>query len=229
MIDRRDLLIGAGCLAAAGAAHALTPRGTMSLANGKKIADMIPPQFGDWRERKTNAIVTPQAEDSLVSRLYSETVGRLYETPSGDFVMMLIAYGDTQNDLLQLHRPEVCYPAFGFNVVNSRATPLPLMTDTAIPGRAMLATSRDRLEQIAYWTRIGEYLPVSNGDQRVAKLRTEFQGSVPDGVLVRLSNLVPDDAAALALNRRFAREMIAAIAPADRPALIGTALARQLS
>jgi len=229
MIDRRDFLIGAGAIAAAASSVALTPRGTLTLANGKKLVDIVPAAFDDWSERPTNAIVTPQSDDSLAAKLYSDTLGRLYENGDGDLVMMLIAYGGTQNDLLQLHRPEVCYPAFGFNVVHTRRAALPLTAGTAIPGRAMLASSRERLEQIAYWTRIGEYLPDSGSDQRSAKLRTEFTGKVPDGVLARFSNLLPDDRAGLELNRRFIGGLVRAIKPADRPMLIGSALAARLA
>lgn len=229
MIDRRDFLIGAGAIAAAASSFALTPRGTLTLSNGKKLEDIVPKSFDGWSERPTNAIVTPESDNSLAAKLYSDTLGRLYQSSDGELVMMLIAYGGTQNDLLQLHRPEVCYPAFGFNVVHSRPAALPLSARSAIPGRAMLASSRERLEQIAYWTRIGEYLPDSGSDQRSAKLRTEFTGKVPDGVLARFSNLMPDDGAGLELNRRFIGGLVRAIKPADRPMLIGTKLAAQMA
>jgi hypothetical protein len=48
-------------------------------------------------------------------------------------------------------------------------------------------------------------------------------------VLVRLSNLVPDADAALALNQKFAAAMLAAVAPKNRAALIGSARARQFN
>src|SRR5690606_22844000 len=109
-----------------------------------------------WTKRDTNAIVVPESEDSLSARLYSQTLGRLYTRGDNDFVMMLIAYGDTQNDTLQLHRPEVCYPAFGFELTQSSRTSIALDRNVSIPGRTLTASMPDRIEHITYWTRIGE-------------------------------------------------------------------------
>ena len=62
-----------------------------------------------------SAPVAPETPDSLAARLYGETVGRIYRQQStGDQVIMLMAHGDVESNELQLHRPEVCYPAFGF-------------------------------------------------------------------------------------------------------------------
>jgi len=63
----------------------------------------------------------------------------------------------------------------------------------------------------------------------VAKLQDQFAGIIPDGVLVRISTIDEDQLDGLALNRQFAMDLISAIAPADRPMLIGTAAARELS
>ena len=66
----------------------------------------------------------PTASDSLAAKLYGETVGRIYtQASTGAEIMMLLAHGDTQSNDLQLHRPEVCYPAFGFAISNSTAIP----------------------------------------------------------------------------------------------------------
>lgn len=225
MISRRDILIGGSCLAAAGGAAAMRPREQMSLAGDIDLEKAVPTSFAGWEKRDTNSLVVAESEDSLASRLYSQLVGRLY-VRGGDHVMMLIAYGDTQSDMLQLHRPEVCYPAFGFNVVSSRTSPLAVGDSVAVPGRELTATSPQRTEHISYWTRIGEYLPTNGSEQRVMKLRSEISGTIPDGVLVRFSNAVADPAAAFVLNQAFAGDLMAAVPAPVRPALIGTAKAR---
>jgi EpsI family protein len=230
MTTRRDFLIGGASLAAAGVAYARTPRNRMSLLGKGQIEKLLPAHFGEWHEVPSDAIVVPQSDESLAAKLYSQNLGRYYESAAtGDGVMMLIAYGDTQSDQLQLHRPEVCYPAFGFNVIRSVATALSIAPGVAVPARSLTATSPSRTEQIAYWTRIGEYLPQTGGDQRMAKLHSAFDGIIPDGILVRLSNLVPDTDEALALNQRFASAMLAAVAPKNRAALVGTVLAGRFS
>lgn len=228
MISRRDILIGGACVAAAASAEAMRPRTRMSLLGGAKLEAVVPKRFGEWRERQAQGLVTPQSENSLAAQLYTQSVGRFYERADGAVVMMLIAYGDTQSDSLQLHRPEVCYPAFGFTITTNRDAAYPIAPGVEIPGRNLTATSPGRDEHISYWTRIGEYLPISNGEQRTAKLRQAFAGLIPDGVLVRLSSVSEDTEAAFALNAQFAADLVRAVAPAARPALITSAKALQL-
>jgi EpsI family protein len=227
-MNRRDVLIGGACLVAAASAEAMRPRNRMSLLKGAKLETVVPKAFGPWRERQAQGLVTPQTENSLAAKLYTQSLGRFYERADGALVMMLIAYGDTQSDSLQLHRPEVCYPAFGFTITENDDARYPIGNGVAIPGRNLTATSPDRDEHISYWTRIGEYLPTTNNEQRTAKLRQAIAGIVPDGVLVRFSSVALDPAAAFALNAQFAADLIQAVAPAARPALITTANALKL-
>ena len=229
MTTRRDFLIGGASLAAAGTAWARTPRKRMSLLGKGQLEKLLPLQFGEWRYLPSDALVVPQSDDSLAAKLYSQTIARYYVDAAGEGVMMLIAYGDTQSDQLQLHRPEVCYPAFGFNVVRTVPASIAIAPGLSIPARSLTAESPMRTEQIAYWTRVGEYLPQDGTEQRMAKLRNAWDGVLPDGVLVRLSNVSNDPAAAFALNQRFAGAMVKAVAPALRPALIGSALAGRLA
>ena len=228
MVTRRHALMGGACLAAAGTALALKPRRRLSLAQGAKLDRIIPRRFNGWTEHESDALITPDGEDSLANRLYSQIVGRLYAHDSGPIVMMLIAYGDTQNDLLQLHRPEVCYPAFGFRIDRSSEVNIPLSSGVSLPARELTAFSPQRVEQILYWTRIGEHLPTDGREQRLAKLRDQLHGIIPDGVLVRISLVGEDETEALATNRRFARDLVHAIPPQNRAILIGSEAARAM-
>lgn len=229
MMNRRDLLLGALCATASAAAVAARPRHHLRLiASGVDLDKVMPRHFGAWRDTDSSGLIVPQTEGSLAARIYTQTVGRIY-TDGDEAVMMLIAYGGTQNDTLQLHRPESCYPAFGFTLTANRPVSVPLQKGVLVPGRALTATTAARMEQILYWTRIGEYLPNDGSGQRWAKLRSQLGGVIPDGVLVRLSNTVEDPDRALALNQRFAAAMIEATPPRFRPGLIGTANARRLA
>jgi len=229
MIARRDLLIGGMLLGAAGGAWAWTPRSKMSLLGNRELEALIPSAFGDWRALPASALVVPEEEGSLATRLYNQRVGRIYANPDNEAAMLLIAYGDTQSDSLQLHRPEVCYPAFGFDVKNMVDVPIPLAGGVALPGRRLVATSNQRTEQILYWTRIGEYLPTSGAEQRWARLKAEMSGTIPDGVLVRISSLGSDAERGFALNRRLAADLLAALTPAARRVLVGPDLTRALA
>jgi EpsI family protein len=143
--------------------------------------------------------------------------------------MLLIAYGKTQSDTLQLHLPELCYPAFGFTIAESQPARFDLGHGVVVPGRNLVATSPGREERISYWTRIGEYLPTSNTEQRKMKFRIALSGVIPDGVLVRISNMRGDDAEGFGLNERFAADLLNAVAPVVRPALITTEKAHRMA
>lgn len=228
MINRRDLLIGGACFATAAAAEGLRPHKRVTLLGDRKLEDLIPKSFGAWQAREAEGIVTPESEDSLAARLYNQSVGRTYAGPDGRSVMLLIAYGNTQSDTLQLHRPEVCYPAFGFTIAENQAASFNLGHGAVVPGRNLVATSPGREERISYWTRIGEYLPTSNSEQRQMKFRIALSGIIPDGVLVRISNIQGDDASGFGLNERFAADLLNAVPPIVRPALITTEKAGRL-
>jgi EpsI family protein len=221
MINRRDLLIGGTLLAGAGAAAALTPRERLNLLGTAQLETAIPKRFAGWAELPSSALVLPKASPgSLADRLYDQTVSRVYENPADVPVMMVIAYGSTQSDQLQLHRPEVCYTAVGFEISDSRRVNIPL-GPAQIPARALLATTDSRREPILYWTRIGDSLPTDGQEQRRMKFEHELRGLIADGVLVRLSTVVPEGVDAIAGLERFARALIQAVPPAVRPALVG--------
>lgn len=228
MINRRDLIVGGACLAAAAGAETLRPDTRVALLGDRKLEDNVPDAFGMWRKHETEGVIAPQSENSLAARLYNQTVSRVFVGPDNQAVMLLIAYGNTQSDTLQLHRPEVCYPAFGFDVRDSRPTSFPLGRGATVPGRQLVAMAPGREERISYWTRIGEYLPVDEDEQRRMRFRIALSGIIPDGVLVRVSNMLPVDGPAFALNTRFVADFIQAVPAAIRPALVTTAAARQL-
>ena len=62
--------------------------------------------------------------DSLEATIYNQEASRGFVDPEGHVVMLMVAYGESQSDRLQLHHPEVCYTAQGFRV--SRTSPLKL-------------------------------------------------------------------------------------------------------
>jgi len=127
LIGRRELLLGLPLLAAAGGAIALKPRKQLDLLGDHKLEDMVPTEIDGWYVTPSNAVILPQATaGSLADQLYNQTVSRLYLSKSDLPVMLVIAYGNTQSDQLQLHRPEVCYTAFGFEISRSEKVELPL-------------------------------------------------------------------------------------------------------
>lgn len=229
MILRRDMLIGAVCAAAAGTSFAMEPRRRMTLLGRKRMADIVPRAFGGWTSQDVSDLVKPLEEGSLASRLYGEQIARRYfNSASQAQVAILFAHGDSQTDQLQLHRPEVCYPAVGFAIVRSAEATMPLPGGVALPVRRLVASSPDRREQIVYWTRLGEYFPVNGSQQRLDQLETALGGYIADGLLARFSVEGPDAQSAFNVMQAFIPAMIMATAASDRPALIGTRFARAM-
>ncbi|MCE7798524.1 EpsI family protein [Sphingobium sufflavum] len=227
MIDRRGLLFGGACIAALGSAEALRPRTHVSLLGSKKLGDIVPKSFAQWSAEDGGDIIVPTSEGSLASRLYSDIVTRTYQHSSGrGAIMLLIAYGAAQSDVLQLHRPESCYPAIGLNISARAFTNIPLPAARPIPGVELTAGGGDRIEDIVYWTRLGEYLPQTAGEQRTDRLRASLKGLVCDGALIRASILRQDKQPDYATLSQFLIDMVLSMKPADRMALIGTDRAR---
>ncbi len=222
MSTRRNLLIAGACFTAGALSYGLKPRKRLSLLGSGKMEAIVPVTIPGWSAELSEGMVKPKTE-GLAAELYDEVVQRTYKGEmDGADVMLLIAYGGMQSDLLQLHRPEVCYPALGFSIRSKKASTVRLPGGTALPVVRLVAVAGDRQENVVYWTRVGEALPTNNADQREIILETSFKGLIPDGVLVR-SSIVHDNAdEAFALLDRFIPTMLSAVAPDSRRALIGT-------
>ena len=76
-------------------------------------------------------------------------------------------------------------------------------------------------EQIVYWTRIGNHMPTSWTQQRMAVAMDNLRGIIPDAVMVRVSTYGNDKAAALAEVDEFIGAMIGSMAPKVRRVFIG--------
>ena len=225
-MNRRGLILGGAGLAALGVAEALRPRNRLLLLKGGTIEDSMPAEFGPWSATETGDLVSPALSGRLTQALYSELVARIYfDRDNGDGVMILAAYGDTQSDLLQLHRPEYCYPAVGFNLAMSKPDAIPL-GQGMLPVRRVVAEMEDRRENIVYWTRMGEALPQSAEQQRATRLKNSIDGIIPDGILMRTSMLGDTDRAFSVLDR-FIPALLQAMPVKYRQAFVGTKLSRQ--
>jgi EpsI family protein len=228
--SRRDTLIGLSCVAASVGAFAATPRRHVALMANGRLESLTPAAFGAWTSRDVSDLVAPKVEGDLVSRLYDHTLERIYtDAVSGAAVMVLLAHGDTQSNELQLHRPEVCYPAFGFEIASSRIQPLLLGPSALLPTRILVAEAPGRRENILYWTRLGEFLPTSENEQRLDRVKTALHGAIADGLLARFSLVADDTASAAASLSGFVAAFIKAVTPDGRAGFVGTELARALA
>ncbi|HWI86030.1 MAG TPA: EpsI family protein [Sphingomonas sp.] len=219
---RRDLLVGGAALLAAGTAVARMPRRPLMSIGKGQLEKIVPLRVGPWSYETASGLVLPPP-DQLARLLYDQQVARSYSAPEDFPVMLLMAYGSSQGGMLQIHRPEICYPASGFRLTETRVADIPIDDGRAIASRSFIAHSDTRTEQVLYWTRIGEMLATSWSGQRLAVIRNNLAGAIPDGLLVRLSTVADDPAQGQATLRRFAKLMLAEIPLASRRMLIGAA------
>lgn len=218
--SRRDLLIGGLLAAAAGLAYWREPRGHMSSLGKGGLDKLIPTAIGPWRYQTSSGIVLPPP-DALAKLLYDQQLARTYVADNEPPVMLVMAYGAGQSGALQVHRPEICYPASGYRLSHTERHDLTLDNGKSIPARSFTAESDTRTEQVLYWSRIADHLPTGWTAQRFAIMEENLRGNVPDGLLVRVSTVSPDSQASLATLSRFCRALMSAVAPANRAKLVG--------
>ena len=223
MPQRREILIGTACIGAALGGFALTPRRHVSLLGGRTIASIAPTGFDGWSAETAAELSAPFDRDGLVNKLYDEVVQRVYtQAATGYRVMVMFAHGGIQSDQLQIHRPEVCYPAFGYAVSGTVQGTMPITGSVGLPVRRFVASVEDRRESVVYWSRIGETFPTSGSEQRIALLEAAIQGQIVDGLLARFSTLDADPASAMSHLDGFVRSFVRAVRPGLRTPLVGT-------
>lgn len=213
-------------VSASGLAHVAKP--TVHLADQHAKVDLetvFPKSFGPWR-LDTNlpvGIVSPDVE-ALLKTLYAQTVSRTYVGPSGERIMLSVAYGGDQSDATRAHRPDVCYPSQGFDIVANQNTSIDI-GGAQLPVRHMYAKMAQRHEPVTFWFVVGEHIAVTGQQQKIAQLRYGMRGIIPDGMLVRVSSINPDTEAAYRQQARFIADMRAAMPQPARLRVFGSALA----
>lgn len=194
---------------------------------GFVLDKIIPKKIDGWSmvEANTNAIVNPEQQE-LVNKVYDQTISRVYTNPSGQFVMLTIAYGENQSDNSQLHYPEVCYPAQGFQIISNVNTYLKLdWSDIKV--KRLVATMHNRVEPITYWTTIGNKVVRGGTELKLEKLRYGFKGQIPDGLLFRVSSITDGQEGiniAYEVQRNFINELLNSIDGVNRLALAGVSV-----
>lgn len=224
-MSRRGMLI-AGAMASVAAATAAARH---ALADGRKssppqLARIVPTSFADWRELPTApSVVTAQTQEMLQS-IYNEILARVYVAGDGYQVMLSIAYGGDQRGILRAHKPEVCYPAQGFKLLDINDRDL----DTEfgrIPTRTMRTVLGSRNEPVMYWFAFAGRTSASGWQRRLQSLRMTMTGQVPDGLLFRVSSIDADAPRAWRRQGEFVRALLGACTPVARARLAGLDLA----
>jgi EpsI family protein len=222
--SRRELLLGGVLLAAAGTALARMPRTARVALPRGGVKDAIPDRVGPWRQSDDGNFVLPPSDEQAAALIYEEQLTRTYDNGVDPALMLLIAYDRQQSGLLQIHRPESCYPGSGFSLSPTRAVDTQLAPGLTARANFLTATRDDRIEQLLYWTRLGDAFPRDWHAQRHAVALQNLRGYVPDGALVRMSMITPDAERGLRQLTRFAAALFAAAPLTGRRLLGGPAI-----
>jgi len=188
-----------------------------------KLEDLIPTEFAGWRlDPNTTTLVVDATLQRTLTEIYSETLSRTYVNAQGDRIMLSIAYGANQSRDLQLHRPEVCYSAQGFQVKGISSKPFTLPSSDVIQSKTLVAKNGPRIEPITYWMRVGDKVVTTGIDQMLTRYNYGLRGYIPDGLLVRVSNIDSDEAKSLDLHKKFITQLYESIKPENKTFIFGS-------
>jgi EpsI family protein len=184
---------------------------------------MLPERFGSWKwlPDDMTRVVNPQ-QDEMSAKIYTQTLTRLYRNQlDGQQIMLVIAYGADQRESLQLHYPEVCYPAQGFEVLSNDK--LSLHTNYgALPVRLMhTRLNANRNEPVTYWAMLGDQVVLDGMEKKITEMRLALTGRSADGLLFRVSAIDPRTDHAFASESRFINDLMDNLSPASRHRLSG--------
>jgi EpsI family protein len=221
-LDRVMLLIGVLMFAGAGLAYVMTP--TKKIANESdkvNLEKMIPESFGDWKIDTSIVPVLPSPElMAKLEQIYNQTLARTYINSKGQRIMLSVAYSDDQHEGLNTHRPEICYPAQGFDLLKAAAGEL-VTQYGKLPVTRLVAQQRGRYEPITYWVIVGDKITFFGLPHKLAQLRYGLAGKVADGMLVRVSSIDRDEKSAYRLQQEFLDAMLAGMSAKDRARIAG--------
>lgn len=204
---------------------ALWVRPTERLAEqaGKlELENLIPHEFAGWvlDERQSAAVVNPQAGD-LQGRIYQQVLSRTYiHAASQRSIMLSIAYGENQNRSNDLHVPDVCYSAGGFRIERSELGEIQTAQGD-ISVKRLVAQRLQRREPLTYWTIIGDRVATSAVGSKLIALSYGLRGTVPDGMIFRVSSVGVPDEQAFANQQEFVKNLMDALPSHGRKRLAG--------
>jgi EpsI family protein len=177
------------------------------------LKKVVPTQFGHWKLDRHMIPITPspQVENNL-KRIYGQIISRTYVNSHGDHMMLTIAFGNEQTTLLQAHRQEVCYASQGFHI-KDLIHALIHVGGATIPSTRFFATRGLRQEPVTYWFTMGNHVVLSRFQRLMTQIRYGLTGVIPDGMLVRVSDLSGDPKQAYRAQLKFMDQLFQHMPP----------------
>ena len=223
---RHVVMGGALCLmmvSTLGISKVATPK--EMLAHQRPVVDLeglVPADFGNWQQDRelVSAVVNPQTEAAL-KKIYATTLSRIYINRQGERIMLSIAYGSDQGgESTQAHRPEICYAAQGFSLKDNHIDAVHTKNGD-IPVRRLVAINGARNEPLAYWVTVSDKATLPGFRRKLLQLAYGLNGTIPDGLIFRVSSIQSDAAAAYQLQDQFVNALFASITDEQQVRLAG--------
>lgn len=222
-LNLRMLWVAGLMLLAAFMAYGVKPNTRMAEARPSfSLEAAVPEQFDGWvtDKREAQMVVNPQLTGALKD-IYQQVLSRQYVNHStGQMVMVSMAYGPDQSYSNELHVPDICYPASGFQI-QSRTDGRLILGEQTIPVRRLVTQRDQRREPLTYWALVGEHPVTGAVSTKLTALRYGVQGIVPDGMIVRFSTVGLSDSDAFELQATFARTLLQHMSPDSRLRIVG--------
>lgn len=187
----------------------------------EKLETLVPMHFGDWRGVAVESLVVPDPQMlATLEAIYTETLSRTYVDSQGRRIMLSIAYGDDQRDGMDVHYPEVCYPAQGFRAKAESQVDI-VTPHGVIRAKRLEMAMGPRNEPITYWTMVGEHQAGKGMQKKLTEMKYSLKGVIPDGMLVRMSSISGNPEQAYRDHEAFIGALIEALSPQARQRLAG--------
>lgn len=216
---RRELVLGSLFLTAAGVTAARMPDRPINYLGKHKLEQIVPETIGRWKFVSSSGLVLP-TEDQFALTLYSQQLTRVYWDRVGPPVMLLIAAGNNQTGFLQVHRPEVCYSAAGYELGEAEPQSVNIGQGRQLAANKLRATREGQAEWMLYWTRVGNQIPATWAKQRLAIAVDNLNRIIPDAMLVRASSIMTDGEEAERVLGEFIQALVASVSPSLRRAFV---------
>ena len=217
----KSLIIGFVLLSTLAGGYFLKPE--IQVRSADQMPDfekIIPSQFGTWKlDDALPMILGDPGQLALLDKIYSQNISRTYISKKGQHLMLAVAYGYNQSDEMQVHKPEVCYPAQGFKVLNKDSGQLETGIKT-IPVTYLKTQKGPRVEFVTYWILVGDQVVQGDINRKLTQLSFGLKGVIPDGLLFRVST-IGETEAEFNVQKQFITDMINSLDKNSVEKLIG--------
>jgi len=193
---------------------------TIAGFSGELVSPLsLPREIGPWR-----ATVDEQLDAETLAMIEPDTyVLRRYEAPGRTAIWVYVAiYGGRAGYAKGAHDPKVCYPAAGWEILDTRSLDIPVGGSESLRAELVSVHKGTLRKAAVYWFQPAERWPVNPALEQLLQVFDAIAGW-PQYAFVRLSGPSHENPTAVRDLAEFAGE----IAPAIRTALERLDLADQ--